>query len=92
MERNTMFLDWMNQHCQNDYTTKATNRFSEILIKPRMAIFPEIEQKSLKICMETQRILNCQSNLEKEKNGTGGIRLPDLRLYYKATFIIMEWY
>ena len=32
--------------------------------------------------METQKTLNSQSNLEKE--GAGGIRLPDLRLYYKA--------
>ena len=34
--------------------------------------------------METQKTTNSQTVLRK-KNGTGGIKLPDFRLYYKAS-------
>ena len=41
--------------------------------------------------METQKTPNSQSSLEG-KNGAGRIRLPDFRLYYKATVIKAIWY
>ena len=53
--------------------------------------FTELEQKNLKSCIETQKTLNSQSNLERKKR-SGGISLPDFRLYYKATVIRTIWY
>ena len=40
-----MFLDWKNQYCENDHTTKAIYRFNVITIKSPMAIFHRIRRK-----------------------------------------------
>ena len=58
-----------------------------------MAFFKELEYFFL-ICIETQKTMISQSNLEKEKNGSVGVRLLDFRLYYKATLIktVRHWH
>ena len=70
---------------------KAIYQFNAIPIKLPMAFFTELEQKNLKICMETQKTQDKQSNLEKENRARAN-RLPDFRLYYKATVIKTVWY
>ena len=65
---------------------KAVYRFNAIAIKLPMAFFRELEPKNFTICMETQKTPIAKAILRK-KNGAGGIRLLDFRLYYKATVI-----
>ena len=71
---------------------KAIYRFKAIPIKLPMTFFHRTRTKKKK--------LNLYGNTEdlkvilKKKNGPGQIRLPDFRLYYKATVIktVRHWY
>ena len=67
MERYTMFLAWKNQHCENDYTTQSNLQIQCNPYQTTNGIFHRTRTKHFTICMETQKTLNSQSILEKEK-------------------------
>ena len=67
MEKYTMFMDWKNQYSENEYITQSNLWIQWNLYQATNGIFHRARTKNFTICMEIQKTLNSQSNLEKEE-------------------------
>ena len=67
MEKYTMFMDRKNKYSEYEYTTQGNLQIQCIAYRATSGIFHRTRTNNFKICMETQKTLNSQSNLEKEE-------------------------
>ena len=67
MEKYTMFIDWKNQYSENKYTNQSNIQIQCHPYQATNGIFHITRTNNFMICMEIQKPLNSQSNLEKEE-------------------------
>ena len=67
MEKHTMFMDWKNQHSENEYTTQNNLYIQCNPYQATNGIFQRNRTNNFTICMEIQKDSNRQSNIEKEE-------------------------
>ena len=91
MERYSIFLGRKNQYCENDYTTEHNLQIQCDPYQITNSIFHRARTKNLPFMGKHKRPQIAKAVLRK-KNGAGGIKLLDFRLYYKATVIKTVWY
>ena len=78
-------MDWKNQYSQNAYTTQSNLQIQCNPYQATAVFFTQLEQIISQFVWKYKKKPQVAKAILRKKNGTGGINLPDFRLYYKAS-------
>ena len=67
MEKYTVFMDWKDQYCENEYTNRSNLQVQCNTYQATNGIFQRTKTNNFTIFMEIQKNSNSHRNLEKEE-------------------------